>query len=156
VHFKWVPGEPPDRCTTGYSSRPTGAAARRRRSTTRYRSRATTTPPCTSSTSSTGGSSSPPTQSEVVASLEAQGDDALDAAAAQARDAGIEVVTERREGIPHRAIVDYADEAGIDLVAMGTHGRTGRDRLAALGSVTDRVVETTHCPVLVVNIEDGE
>ena len=95
-------------------------------------------------------------QSEVVASLEAQGDDAVDAAAVQARDAGIEVVAERREGVPHRAIVDYADEAGIDLVAMGTHGRTGRDRLAALGSVTDRVVETTHCPVLVVNIEDGE
>jgi nucleotide-binding universal stress UspA family protein len=94
------------------------------------------------------------TKDDVRASLENEGDTALDEARARADDAGVEVVTERREGIPHRTIVDYAAEIDADLVAMGTHGRTGRDRLAALGSVTERVVETADRPVLVVNIEE--
>ncbi|MFC7203844.1 universal stress protein [Haloferax namakaokahaiae] len=58
-----------------------------------------------------------------------------------------------REGVPHRVILEYADEHDIDVIVMGTHGRTGRDKLAALGSVTERVVENTHCPVLVVHID---
>jgi nucleotide-binding universal stress UspA family protein len=37
---------------------------------------------------------------------------------------------------------------------MGTHGRTGRDRVASLGSVTDRVVQNAQLPVLVVNISE--
>jgi nucleotide-binding universal stress UspA family protein len=94
------------------------------------------------------------TKDDVRASLEDEGDAALDDARAAAEEAGVEVVTERRDGIPHRAIVDYAAEIDADLVAMGTHGRTGRDRLAALGSVTERVVETADRPVLVVNIDD--
>jgi len=94
------------------------------------------------------------TKDDVRASLEDEGTAALDDAADRGREAGVDVVTERREGIPHRAIVDYADEIDADLVAMGTHGRTGRDRLAALGSVTERVVETAERPVLVVNIEE--
>jgi nucleotide-binding universal stress UspA family protein len=94
------------------------------------------------------------TKADVRASLEAEGETALDEARTRAEAAGVEVVTERREGIPHKAIVEYADEIDADLVAMGTHGRTGRDRLAALGSVTERVVEAADRPVLVVNIED--
>jgi nucleotide-binding universal stress UspA family protein len=94
------------------------------------------------------------TKDDVRASLEDEGEAALDAAAERAREAGVEVETERREGIPHKVIVEYADEIDVDLVAMGTHGRTGRDRLAALGSVTERVVETAERPVLVVNIDD--
>jgi nucleotide-binding universal stress UspA family protein len=37
---------------------------------------------------------------------------------------------------------------------MGTHGRTGRDRVANLGSVTERVLESVDLPVLVVDIGD--
>jgi nucleotide-binding universal stress UspA family protein len=58
-----------------------------------------------------------------------------------------------REGVPHRIILEYADEHDIDVIVMGTHGRTGRDQLAALGSVTERVVENARCPVLVVHID---
>jgi nucleotide-binding universal stress UspA family protein len=61
-------------------------------------------------------------------------------------------VTEIREGIPYKAILGYAEETDVDAVVMGTHGRTGRDRLAHLGSVTDRVVENATVPVLVVDI----
>jgi len=94
------------------------------------------------------------TQDEVVASLETRGQEALDAATTQAGTEGVEVETERRQGVPHTEIVEYADEIDADLVAMGTHGRTGRDRLAALGSVTERVVESAERPVLVVNIDE--
>ena len=96
------------------------------------------------------------TKDDVRASLEDEGEAALEEAADRAREAGVTVETERREGIPHKTIVDYAAEIDADLVAMGTHGRTGRDRLAALGSVTERVVETADRPVLVVNIDDDE
>jgi nucleotide-binding universal stress UspA family protein len=95
------------------------------------------------------------TQDEIVATLEARGQSALDTAREQAAAADVAVVTEQRQGIPHREILEYAAEADIDLLAMGTHGRTGRDRLAALGSVTERVVEGAERPVLVVNIDDG-
>lgn len=96
------------------------------------------------------------TQDDVIATLEAEGEEAIETAAQRAREAGVDVVTERRQGVPHREIVGYAEDADVDLIAMGTHGRTGRDRLASLGSVTERVVEHADVPVLVVDIENGE
>jgi nucleotide-binding universal stress UspA family protein len=92
------------------------------------------------------------TKDEVRRSLEAEGDRALEDARVRIADAGIDCVTERREGIPEKAIAGYADEAGIDLVVMGTHGRTGAERVATLGSTTERVVKTADQPVLVVDI----
>jgi nucleotide-binding universal stress UspA family protein len=59
----------------------------------------------------------------------------------------VDVVTEVVQGTPYRAITDYADEAGIDLITMGTHGRTGVERYL-VGSVTERVVRTGDVPVL--------
>jgi nucleotide-binding universal stress UspA family protein len=46
-------------------------------------------------------------------------------------------------------IVEYAASRGIDLIVMGTHGRTGMAHLL-LGSVAERVVRTAYCPVLTV------
>ena len=46
-------------------------------------------------------------------------------------------------------IVEYAASRGIDLIVMGTHGRTGMAHLL-LGSVAERVVRTAPCPVLTV------
>jgi nucleotide-binding universal stress UspA family protein len=58
-------------------------------------------------------------------------------------------------GTPYRAIVDYADSEGVDLVVMGTHGRTGFDRYL-LGSVTERVVRLSDQPVLTLDsYEEG-
>jgi nucleotide-binding universal stress UspA family protein len=48
-----------------------------------------------------------------------------------------------------RAIVSYARDHAIDLVVLGTHGRTGFSH-ALLGSVAERVVRTAPCPVLTV------
>jgi nucleotide-binding universal stress UspA family protein len=47
------------------------------------------------------------------------------------------------------AIIDYASDMSIDLVIIGTKGRTGLKRLL-LGSVAQGVVQHAHCPVLLV------
>lgn len=93
------------------------------------------------------------TQDGVIQSLEEEGELAVDDAAVTAEEAGLDVVTEMRDGIPHKTILEYADEVDADVVTMGTHGRTGRDRVANLGSVTERVVKSADVPVLVVHID---
>ena len=50
---------------------------------------------------------------------------------------------------PASAIVSYADEHGIDLIVMGTHGRGAVAHLL-LGSVAEKVVRSARCPVLTV------
>jgi nucleotide-binding universal stress UspA family protein len=94
------------------------------------------------------------TKDEIVRSLEVEGERAVEDLEVALGDEGLAVETGLRDGIPYREIVDYVEEAGIDLVVMGTHGRTGRDRVQNLGSVTDRVVEDVGTPVLVVDIGD--
>ena len=88
--------------------------------------------------------------------LRDEAESAVTAVAAAAEERGVEVTTNVREGTPHRTIVEYAEETGVDLVTIGTHGRTGRDRLARLGSVTERVVENVSVPALVVHIDNEE
>ncbi|MBI4795091.1 MAG: universal stress protein [Deltaproteobacteria bacterium] len=53
------------------------------------------------------------------------------------------------EGTPYRAIADLAQREKINLIVMGSHGRTGLTRLL-MGSVTERVIGHAPCPVLVV------
>lgn len=50
---------------------------------------------------------------------------------------------------PAKAIVAYSQQADIDLIVTGTHGRSGPTRLF-LGSVADQVIRTALCPVLTV------
>ncbi|MFH1773735.1 MAG: universal stress protein [Methanobacteriota archaeon] len=54
-----------------------------------------------------------------------------------------------REGVPSEDITKFAKDEGIDLIVMGTAGRRGLDRFL-LGSVTEKVVRTSPCPVLVI------
>ena len=51
---------------------------------------------------------------------------------------------------PEVAIVEHARTDGIDLIVMGTHGRTDREKMLA-GSVAEGVVRTAGCPVLTVH-----
>jgi len=57
------------------------------------------------------------------------------------------VTTEVRTGSPTRQILDTARERGIDLIVMGTHGRTGVAHVV-MGSVAERVLRQAPCPVL--------
>ena len=88
----------------------------------------------------------------VKAALQAEGEQALAFQRETVADAGVTVETALRDGIPHRTILEYAGEHDVDLIVIGTHGRTGPDRLVTLGSTTDRVVKNGDVPVLVVDI----
>ncbi len=59
------------------------------------------------------------------------------------------------EGDPAAAIVRLATDAGMDLIVMGTHGRTGVERLL-MGSVAERVMRDAPCSVLVVKLPKGQ
>ncbi len=63
---------------------------------------------------------------------------------------GIEIEAEviSSDRIPN-AITRYAEEHGVDLIALSTHGRTGWRHLA-LGSVAEAVLRHSHVPVLTV------
>jgi nucleotide-binding universal stress UspA family protein len=60
-----------------------------------------------------------------------------------------------REGTPFYEIIQYAKEANIDLIIMGTHGRSGLAHVL-LGSVSERVVRKAPCPVLTVRDPEHE
>ena len=62
---------------------------------------------------------------------------------------GVRISTLLAEGPAAAAIVRAAKKHRVNLVVMGTHGRTGVRRLL-MGSVADRVIRTASCPVLVV------
>jgi universal stress protein A len=62
------------------------------------------------------------------------------------------VATATASGDPRAVIVEHAQTGGFDLVVMGTHGRTGRDRLL-IGSVAENVVRSSRVPVLTVHAE---
>lgn len=51
-------------------------------------------------------------------------------------------------GVPVAAIGAFAEDAGADLIAMGSHGRSGVPRLV-LGSVAEGVLRTSNIPVLI-------
>lgn len=52
-------------------------------------------------------------------------------------------------GTPSKELIDYAKDRNIDLVVMGTHGRTGLGRIL-MGSVAEAVVRKAPCPVLTI------
>ncbi|SDZ79054.1 Nucleotide-binding universal stress protein, UspA family [Haloplanus vescus] len=83
--------------------------------------------------------------------LESAARDIVDEAAATATDAGVDPAATSVEfgGSISRAIRSYVTENGIDLVVVGTHGRTGFDRYV-LGSVAESLVRTAPVPVLTV------
>jgi nucleotide-binding universal stress UspA family protein len=58
------------------------------------------------------------------------------------------------QGDPAEEIIRYAASAEIDLIVMGTHGRTGLARLL-MGSVAEKVLREAHCSVLVAKLLRG-
>jgi nucleotide-binding universal stress UspA family protein len=76
---------------------------------------------------------------------------------AEARELGVsEVAIAFREGTAWDQIVSAArEDPAIDLIVMGTHGRTGIKR-ALIGSVAERVVRHAPCAVMVVRSRDDK
>jgi nucleotide-binding universal stress UspA family protein len=93
------------------------------------------------------------TKEEVQRSLDEEAERAIEDAQIRIEDEGVDCVTASREGIPHKTVLDYATDESADLIVMGTHGKTGPQQVATLGSTTERVVKNGDVPVLVVEIE---
>lgn len=64
------------------------------------------------------------------------------------------VTVEKVVGEPAAEIVSFAKGKGVDLLVLGTHGRSGLEH-ALMGSVAERVVRRAHCPVLTVRAPPG-
>jgi nucleotide-binding universal stress UspA family protein len=85
----------------------------------------------------------------LLESLEEGCEQAVAAVEDECENRDVDIVTDVVQGTPYRAIREYADDEGIDLITMGTHGRTGLERYL-IGSVTERTVRTSDVPVLTV------
>jgi nucleotide-binding universal stress UspA family protein len=85
--------------------------------------------------------------------FESIGHEALETVESLANEAGVEFQGEVLGGTTggkiYSTILDYLANHDIELIVMGTHGRTGLTR-AVLGSVTERVLRTSDVPVVAV------
>lgn len=79
-----------------------------------------------------------------------QGKEVLDRAVGTAEDRDRTVTTAEATGSPAREIVEFAEDNEIDHIVMGSHGRTGMERIL-LGSVAESVVRRASVPVTVVH-----
>lgn len=83
----------------------------------------------------------PPSRDEIL--------DELRRAVDSAGGGSVDVSLEADAGDPSRTIVDHALRIPADLVVMGTHGRSGFERLM-IGSIAEKVLRKASCPVLMV------
>lgn len=88
----------------------------------------------------------------VYNTLEKEGKEAVDYVRDLGAEQGVEVTISVKEGTPVKVILD--ESANYDIIVMGTLGRTGMSKLL-MGSVAERVVRASQCPVLVVRAEDS-
>ncbi|HTX44302.1 MAG TPA: universal stress protein [Methanocella sp.] len=80
--------------------------------------------------------------------LKDEGEDAVKAVKTGAP-AGVDVETHVLEGNPAVEITKFAADTGVDLIVMGTLGKSGIDRIL-LGSTAEKVIRIANCPVLVI------
>lgn len=88
-----------------------------------------------------------PTSLDYFKDVEGAAEERLTGLAQELERQGFNVETVAREGFPPEVILGEAEAVGADLIAMGTHGRTGLAHLV-LGSTAERVVQRADCPVL--------
>jgi nucleotide-binding universal stress UspA family protein len=93
---------------------------------------------------------SPPNYARLREAARAYGRKRLGRLVGRAEKAGVHATAMLREGTPQAEIVRAARRPGVELIVIGTHGRTGLSRLL-LGSVASRVVGLASCPVLTVS-----
>ncbi len=60
-----------------------------------------------------------------------------------------------RTGVPFVEIIDYAKSESIDLIVMGTHGRSGIEHIL-IGNVAEKVVRKSPCPVMTIRPKGKE
>lgn len=89
-------------------------------------------------------------QSQYLNAATTEANTALDNVKRAMQEAGIQVHATLCEGhAVHEGVLSTLEKTGADLIVMGSHGRSGLEKLV-LGSVTQRVLAGAHVPVLVV------
>ncbi|AHF99475.1 universal stress protein [Halostagnicola larsenii XH-48] len=89
-------------------------------------------------------------KADLEESLESDGTTAIEEIELAAHERDLDVVSSLVRGTPSKAILEYAGERDIDLIVIGTHGKSPREKIVSLGSVSERVVDNASIPVLVV------
>ncbi len=92
---------------------------------------------------------SPKVYDEIAASTRAWAQKQLDKRVAKAKGAGVRTTGMLMDGIAHEQIIRASKAKRVDLLVLGTHGRSGLAKLF-IGSVAGRVVAGAPCPVLTV------
>ena len=86
---------------------------------------------------------------KMVKALTEEANASMDRTVEAAKSWGLIFRREVRVGVDFREIIDYVTKQDIDLIVMATHGRTGLAH-ALLGSVAEKVVRKSPCPVLTI------
>jgi nucleotide-binding universal stress UspA family protein len=81
--------------------------------------------------------------------LETEANNAVQNVEQLAKQSGVDAETIVLEGHPSNEIIEFAQKNGIDVIVMGTLGKSGLDRFL-LGSVAEKVTRNSPVPVLVV------
>ncbi len=92
-------------------------------------------------------------EESIKESIEADAKQRLEEAVKKIKKEGIEILPVLKKGIDYVEINKYAEENNIDLIVLATHGRTGVLH-TLIGSVAEKVIRHSKCPVLVVSSRD--
>lgn len=82
------------------------------------------------------------------------GDTVLEQVSADLGDHGVRLRTHAVQGHAADAILDFAFDAGADLIVVGNRGMTGKGRV--LGSVPNAVAHDARCAVLILNTDRAD
>ena len=90
----------------------------------------------------------------IIKTLQEAGEQIVRDTVEMIRKSGLAAIEEATEdGHPAEEILKYAQEHGIDLIVIGTHGRRGLNRVL-LGSVAEEVVRSANVPVMTVRMAE--
>lgn len=89
---------------------------------------------------------------DTIERVQKAGEDAVQSVVDRATEAGVAVESTVVEGSATTAILEYAETHDIDIIVMGTQGRSDAAR-EVIGSVTQTIIRTTPIPVLTINVD---
>ena len=87
---------------------------------------------------------------ELESSLTTEGQSILNTARERVGTDAVPVETSLVSGTPSKEILAQAESAGADLIVIGRSGKSPREKLMGMGSVSERVVDGAPVPVMVV------
>lgn len=95
-------------------------------------------------------------EEEILAKMKIEAEIKLSEAASFFKeDTTLNIIQEIRIGTDYEEIVNYSKEINADIIIIATHGRTGVLH-TLLGSVAEKVIRFSKCPVLVISPKEEE